>query len=237
MDLVISILDVAISAIFAVLVLQQWIARRKPQQLLWGLAFLVWAVAVSAELAATLEGRWAPLTYRFYYAFGALMVAPWLGAGSIFLTASRRKAVAFFILVATLSLVGAILVFSYAIDPSLLTRTDLLGFVEVKVFPFIPVRILIVIGNILGTLAFVGSALISVWNFRKRITPRDRMLGVLLIGIGGLVAAASHSIGALGGPGLFRISELAAIGLIFGGYALSVSAVPQAAKGAEPVKG
>jgi hypothetical protein len=47
------------------------------------------------------------------------------------------------------------------------------------------------------------------------------MIGVLLIGLGGLVAASAHSIGVLGGPGLFRASELTAIVLIFSGYLLS----------------
>jgi hypothetical protein len=46
--------------------------------------------------------------------------------------------------------------------------------------------------------------------------------------VGGLIAATAHSIGALGGPGLFRISELAAIILIFSGYLISTrrSAAP-----------
>jgi len=61
----------------------------------------------------------------------------------------------------------------------------------------------------------------SVWSLWRRDVPRQLTIGVLLIGVGGLVAATAHSIGALGGPGLFRVSELAAISLIFGGYVLS----------------
>lgn len=221
MALTLSLLDVSISAIFTILVARQWLSKRKPHQLLWTLAFLVWTIAVSAEAIAAYRQAWDPLTYRMYYAFGALLVAPWLGAGSIFLVASSRVAKRFFAFILILSVVGSVLIFSSAIDPAKLTQTDTLGFVEVKVFEFIPVRIFIVIGNILGTFAFVGSALYSVWSFWRKSLVRDRMIGVLFIGIGGLVAAVAHSVGALGGPGLFRISELAAIVFIFSGYLLS----------------
>jgi hypothetical protein len=172
-------------------------------------------------MSATLQGEWTAFTYRIYYAFGALMVAPWLGAGSLFLIAPRRLAKGFAIFVAALSLVGVSLIAVYAIDASMLTFTDSLGFVEVKIFPLIPIRLMIIIGNALGSVAFVGSAAYSVWSLWRRDVPRELTIGVLLIGVGGLVAAAAHSLGALGGPGLFRVSELAAISLIFGGYALS----------------
>jgi len=178
--------DVLLSMLFTGLVLRQWLERRKPHQLLWAIALLIWTIAVSAEVIATIAGVWTPFTYRLYYAFGALMVAAWLGAGSVFLTASRRVAWAFLALVMLLSLAGSLLIFTYPVDASLLTRTDTLGFVETKVFPFIPVRIFIVISA-----------------------------------IGGLVAASAHSIGVLGGPGLFRLSGLVAIVFIFGGYLIS----------------
>jgi hypothetical protein len=229
MALAISFLDVVLSAAFTVLVGVRWIKRRRVSQLLWSIALLVWTIAVAAETVAAYRSSWDPLTYRFYYAFGALLVAPWLGAGSVFLVASRRVAVSFFAFVLLLSVVGSALIFTYAVDPALLTQTDALGFVEVKVFPFVPVRLLIVVGNVLGTIAFVGSTLYSVWEFRQRRLPRGGMIGVLLIGAGGLVAASAHSIGALGGPGLFRTSELLAVVLIFGGYLLNTAATKSVA--------
>ena len=221
MALALSSLDVLISAIFTAVVFRQWIQRRKLQQLLWSFALLVWTIAVTAEMSATIQGEWTAFTYRTYYAFGALMVAPWLGAGTLFIIASRRLAKGFAVFVAAQSLVGIFLISTYVVDASMLTFTDSLGFVEVKIFPLIPIRLLIIIGNALGTMAFIGGALYSVWSLRRRDVPRELTIGVLLIGVGGLVAALAHSLGALGGPGLFRVSELAAISLIFGGYVLS----------------
>lgn len=221
MAILLSALDIALSATFATLVARQWLVRRKPYQLLWSIALLVWVIAVTSETAAALQGKWLPTSYRFYYAFGALMVAPWLGAGSLFLVASKRLARGYLAFVVLLSLIGMALIFAFPVDPSSLARTDALGFVEVKIFPFVPIRMLIVLGNILGTLAFVGSALYSLWKLWRKDSSAQRTGGLLLIGVGGLIAAMAHSIGVLGGPGLFRASELLAIAVILGGYLLS----------------
>jgi hypothetical protein len=225
--LALSALDLVVSAGFTLLVAAQWIARRRPHQLLWAAALLVWTLAVGAETAAAWRGIWSPLTYRLYYAFGALMVAGWLGAGSLYLAASARVARAFSIVMAVLSLAGLLCVFLFPVDASMLGRTDALGFVEVKVFPLFPVRLFVILANILGTFAFVGSALYSLWRLRNRDSSGTRTTGVLLIAAGGLVAASAHSLGVLGGPGLFRISELAAILVIFSGYVLSSRRLPE----------
>jgi hypothetical protein len=231
MALLLSSIDLVVSAAFTITVAAQWLARRRTHALLWSWALLVWTLAVAAETAAALNGAWTPTTYRLYYAFGALMVAAWLGAGSLHLSAGRRLARGFTWLIAGLSIVGGVLIFTYPIDPALLSHTDSLGFVDVKVFPFIPVRLFVVVANILGSLAFIGAALVSIWRFRRRHdVPRTRVTGVAMIAVGGLVAAMAHSLGALGGPGLFRISELAAILLIFSGYLLSTRLAPAPAQ-------
>ncbi len=234
MALAISVVDVVVSFVFAVLVAREWLARRKPYQLLWSLALLVWALAVLAETVAAYQGRWTPLTYRAYYAFGALMVAAWLGAGSLFLVASRRVAYGFFAFVLLLSLAGGFLIFTWPIDPAALTRTDVLGFVETKVFPFFPVRVFIVISNIAGTVTFVGTALYSAWQFWRKRLDRERLVGVSLIALGGIVAASAHSIGVLGGPALFRSSQLITILLIFAGYLVGSLRLRRAAPAAAP---
>lgn len=224
MALAISVLDVIVSAIFTIMVGRQYLARRKPYQLIWAIALAVWTVAVTAETIAAAQGDWSPLTYRVYYAAGALMVAAWLGVGSLFLVASRRVATTALVAVALMSAIGVAAIMTYPINPSDLARTDSLGFVDselVKVFPLVPVRLLVIVSNIFGTLAFVGGALYSVYQFWRKRIMRDRMIGVFLVGIGGLIAASAHSIGVLGGPALFRISELLAIAVIFIGFVRS----------------
>ena len=162
MALYLSSIDLVVSAAFTIVVAGQWLARRRTHSLLWTWALLVWTMAVAAETAAALNGAWTPITYQIYYAFGALMVAAWLGAGSLHLSAGPRLARSLTWIVAVLSVVGGILILTSPIDPALLGHTDSLGFVDVKVFPFIPVRLFVVLGNVLGSLAFIGAALVSV---------------------------------------------------------------------------
>lgn len=232
MALAISVLDVIVSAVFTVLVARQYLVRRKPYQLIWAIALAVWTIAVLAETVAAVQGAWEPLTYRIYYAAGALMVAAWLGVGSLFLIASRRVALVALVIIAAVSLVGAIGIMTYPINTANLAKTDSLGFVDselVKIFPLVPIRLLVIVSNIFGTLAFVGGALFSVFQFWRKHIMRDRMLSLLLIAVGGLITASTHSIGVLGGPALFRISELAAIVVIFTGFLLGDVSVRRAA--------
>jgi len=229
--LLLSTTDLVVSLTFTLIVASQWLSRRRTHALLWTWALIVWTLAVAAETAAALNGAWNPLTYRMYYAFGALMVAAWLGAGSLHLSPGRRLARGFTWVIAALSLIGAFLIFTYPIDPAKLGVVNSLGFVDselVKVFP-ISVRIVVAITNILGSVAFIGAALYSLWAFRRRgDVPGNRVAGVGIIALGGLLAATAHSLGAVGGPGLFRISEVATIVLIFSGYLLSTRPAPSA---------
>ncbi len=60
MALAISVLDVIVSAMFTVMVGRQYLARRKPYQLIWTIALAIWTVAVSAETIAAAQAHWSP---------------------------------------------------------------------------------------------------------------------------------------------------------------------------------
>src|SRR3712207_9095766 len=82
----------AASAAFAVAVLRQYAARRRPHQLAWGIALAMFAVA-SLALAAGVVAGWTPLSFKLYYLFGAVLNLPWLALGTVELlggTAIRR---------------------------------------------------------------------------------------------------------------------------------------------------
>lgn len=117
MALLLSTIDLVVSLTFTLIVASQWLSRRRTHALLWTWALLVWTLAVAAETAAALNGAWTPLTYRIYYVCGALMVAAWLGAGSLHLSPGRRLARGFTWVVAALSIIGGLLIFTYPIDP------------------------------------------------------------------------------------------------------------------------
>jgi hypothetical protein len=234
-NLLISALDVIVSGAFAISVLRQYAARRKMHQLMWGIAIAIWAIAVAAELAATLRGRWGLITYRAYYATGALLIPAWLGMGTLYLIFPKRLNDWILGVLSVLSVLGIVLIATWPIDSSVLYSVSA-GAVPLKVFPFFPIQLLLIILNSSGALAFILGALWSVVLFAWKRRNRERAIATGLIAIGGIIAAVAHSAGVLSGIELFRISELVAVLFIFVGYLLSNAPAQQVAKAAtQPV--
>jgi hypothetical protein len=119
-----------------------------------------------------------------------------------------------------LSVLGIVLILIWPIDPAAL-QTSGAGVVPLKVFPFFPIQLILIILNTFGAIAFVGGALWSVFRFLQMQSMGERAVATGLIAIGGLIAAAAHSLGVLAGIELFRVSELLALIFIFIGFVLS----------------
>ena len=212
---------VLISAVFAALVLRQYTERKRTYQLMWGIALGLWALAALAELIATISNGWSPPVYRLYYATGALLIPAWLGIGTLFLVIQQKWVNWVLAALVAFSLLGIILIATWNISPdSLKPLAD--NFLPLKVFPFFPVQIVLIILNTFGSIAFVGGALWSAYKFAKMRTQSERFLATILIALGGVIAATAHSLGVVAGIELFRISELLAVIVIFAGYLLTV---------------
>jgi hypothetical protein len=96
-------LTAVLAALFAAALLDQWLARRRPYQLVWAAGMLFFGIAVACEaLGATLG--WSGPLYRTWYLTGAVWTAGWLGLGTCFLLARTRfgYAVAFSLFLAGL---------------------------------------------------------------------------------------------------------------------------------------
>jgi hypothetical protein len=232
-NILVSAIDVIVSAVFAISVFRQYAARRKMHQLMWGIAIAIWAIAVAAELAATLQGRWGLITYRTYYATGALLIPAWLGMGTLYLVSPKRINDWILGILSVLSAIGILLIAVWPIDSAALYAVGA-GQVPLKVFPFFPIQLILIILNTLGALAFILGALWSVILFAWKRQNKERAIATGLIAIGGLIAAVAHSVGVLSGIELFRLSELIAVVFIFVGYLLSNAPLSQPAKSAAP---
>lgn len=97
------LLSSSLSFIFAGLLFYQWHQRRKPYQLVWGVGLVWYGIAAGTEFLGYAFG-WSDLLYRAWYQFGAIMVAAYLGAGTVYLLRETR----FGYLVALGVLVGAL---------------------------------------------------------------------------------------------------------------------------------
>jgi hypothetical protein len=175
----------AASAAFAVAVLRQYAARGRSYQLAWGVALSMFALA-SLALAVGVAAGWTPLGFKAYYLFGALLNVPWLALGTVNLLGGRLARRAY---LAGLLLFTAASTVLLALAP--VAGADLTVRVpEGKAFLPVPVRVLAVLGNSVGTVVVVGGAVASGLALRHRRELRPRFEGNLLIALGVLLAAS-----------------------------------------------
>jgi hypothetical protein len=176
----------AASAAFAVAVLRQYAARRRPYQLAWGIALSMFTVASLALTAGVVAG-WSPVSFKLYYLFGAVLNVPWLALGTVELLAGPPARRAYLAALAAFTLVSVALVALARV-----TAADLAGRLlpEGKEFLPVAVRVLAVVGNTVGTLVVVGGAVASGLAMRSRRDLRPRFEGTLLIALGVLLAAS-----------------------------------------------
>jgi hypothetical protein len=176
----------AASAAFAVAVLRQYTARRRPYQLAWGIALSMFTVASLALTAGVVAG-WSPVSFKLYYLFGAVLNVPWLALGTVELLAGPAARRAYLAALAAFTLVSVVLVAMARV-----TAADLAGRLlpEGKEFLPVAVRVLAVVGNTVGTLVVVGGAVASGLAMRSRRELRPRFEGTLLIALGVLLAAS-----------------------------------------------
>ena len=174
----------AASAAFAGAVLRQYAARRRLQQLAWGLALAMFALA-SLALTVGVAAGWTPLGFKAYYLFGAMLNVPWLALGTVALLAGPVARRAYLAGLALFTAASTVLVAAAPVGAA-----DLTGRLpEGKAFLPVPVRVLAVLGNTVGTLIVVGGAVASGLALRHRRHLRARFEGNLLIALGVLLAA------------------------------------------------
>ena len=108
-NVVLPLCSSILSFVFFVFLIDQWRERRRPYQLVWAIGMLWYALSAGTEFLGGAVG-WSEPLYRAWYLIGAIMVAGWLGLGTILLLAKTRFGIAMvpvFLLLALISLGGA----------------------------------------------------------------------------------------------------------------------------------
>jgi len=202
-----------VSLIFAVTVLDQYFARRKPYQLLWAVGLFMYSISTFTEFWWNVYGH-IDVIYRLWYLIGAILVAAYLGQGTLYLLMRRRNANIIMALLGAATIYVAIRVFTINIDISGLTKLTGVG-----VLPTDIRAIITPIFNAFGTIALAGGAIYSAFIFwRKRILPH-RVISNILIALGSLLPAAGGiHISVAGNLNLFFILELVGVVIIFIGF-------------------
>ncbi|UCF61822.1 MAG: hypothetical protein JSV37_03835 [Anaerolineaceae bacterium] len=218
-----------VSFLFAYFIFRRYLARRGPHLLLWGIGMLFYGIGGFSEAYYGAIG-WNPFIFRLWYLVGAILVAAWLGQGTVYLLAKRKWANGLMILLALGSLYALIRVFSAQLDPSLLTTSVHTGS-ELSGHAIITpgVRTLTPIFNLYGTVTLVGGAAYSAWIFwRKRIL-LHRTIGNILIAVGAMAPAFGGAFSRFGVPGMLYLGELLGAVLMFVGFIRATTPIESSA--------
>jgi hypothetical protein len=204
-----------VSAVFAGMVLQQYVSRHRPHQLVWGIALLMSALGSSAYVLALPPGG-SELAFRIYYGLGGMLMPAWLGLGSLFLASSRRVAegaLAFLVNASALG-IGALLVATVNQNQLAgLSGGPGTGVIEAGVW--LPITIVL---NTLGVLAVVGVAAYSGFQAARRNGSRILLTANCLIATGDIIVGIAGSMARTGLPQLFWVTMLAGWIIIFAGF-------------------
>jgi len=226
-----------ISFVFAYKVLRGWVERKQPYMLLWGIGFLMYGIGGAMEAIYGFAG-WSPLVFRLWYLFGAILVAAWLGQGTVYLLVHRRfgkvkLADILMVILALGSLYALIRVAGAQLDPSQMLEGELSGPAIVSS----GVRILTPFFNLYGVIMLVGGAIYSAYYFWRTKAAANRMIGNILIAIGAMMPAFGGSAQRFGIPVALYVGEFLGAILMFIGYLYSsrpqtARVVQEATKGA-----
>lgn len=210
----------AVSGVFAALLGQRWFSGRKPHQLSWTIALLMFAGA-SFSAAMGLIAGWTELWYRLFYLLGAIVNVPVLGLGTIYLLTPRRLANLMALVVAAACIFAAGNVFGADLDPAGLAVTGRIP----RAADTLPESTKLV-GRVMsysGFVVVVAGALLSAWRLArgKRDDLRAIAMGNILIAVGTTVVAGASAFLAFArsiGTALFSIGLLVGVSIMFAGF-------------------
>ena len=89
--IVIPLLSSIISFVFALLVFKRYFERKGTYLPLWGIGMVFYGIGGFCEFYFGAYG-WNALVFRLWYLFGAILVAAWLGQGTVYLLAKPKLA-------------------------------------------------------------------------------------------------------------------------------------------------
>jgi hypothetical protein len=212
-----------VSFVFAVFIFRRYWMRRGSHLLLWGIGMVFYGIGGFCEAYYGAAG-WNALDYRLWYLFGAILVAAWLGQGTVYLLVKPRWANLLMVVLGVASLYGLVRVFGASLDPALMTSSVHTGSeLSGQAIVTSGVRLLTPFFNLYGTLTLVGGAAYSAWIFwRKRIL-LHRAIGNVFIAVGALLPAFGGTFSRFGISGALYISEFLGAVLMFIGFIRSTT--------------
>ena len=203
-----------VSLVFGLIVFVRYGRSRRTALLMWGVGFLMFAVAALAGGLARGEIGDAASEYRLFYAFGAIANVAWLALGTLYLLWPR-------VAPAALAIVIVLTLFSFV--AVVVTPVDVrVALDSGRGFPdgSLP-RILAAIGSGVGSLVLIGGALWSAFVFMRRRQNGRRALANVIIAVGVIIVAAGGTVTFTGANGVLETTNLVGLCVMFAGFLLA----------------
>jgi hypothetical protein len=220
---------------FALSTLERFVTRRRPHELMWTISLLMFALGSLGLWAGAALG-WGEWTFKAFYLFGAILNVPFLALGTVYLLADRRTGDVSAATVSLLAAFAAGIVIAApvtgTIDPHVLPQGS-------AVFGAGP-RIMAAAGSGIAAVVIIAGAVwsaVRLWRSRRsaalavggvrpgRLAVANVLIaiGTIVLGSGGVLNSVADAMDA------FAISLVSGIALIFGGFLLTNTPVPQVA--------
>lgn len=222
-----------VSLAFGLSTLDRWMRRRRAHEMAWTVAMALFFVAAMSLWWAEARG-WSTMSFRMFFAFGAVVNVPWLGLGTVYLLAGRR--------IGDVTMRSLLVFTGFALG--VVFTAPLHGTIDPHVMPTgkehfdaLP-RILAAVGSAVpATVIFAGAAW-SAWRVlrgatpavtasatRNVFSPRRLALGNILIALGAMILSASGTFsGRLGADRSFAITLALGISVLFAGFLVASNA-------------
>lgn len=159
-----------------------------PHQLVWTAALTLGLLAALFYLLFLVSGH-NSLLFKLYYVCGALLMAAYLGLGSIYLLSPRRYAHWTAVVLVFLSIVGAVLLISAGVDGARLAHAAQVVGPGTNALRPGAWKAMVAMLNTFGALAVIGGALYSGWSTWKRHSPPTFLWANVLIAAGTFLAS------------------------------------------------
>ncbi len=212
-----------IAGAFAIVLLNRYFGgKRRPHELAWAVAFLLFAVGAACQVYADVSGGWNPALARTYYLTGAILNVGFLALGTIFLLFKGRIATVSMWITLAASAYAVYVLYSVPIDPTPLADSHFVEWSALFTLDRTP-RWLAAFFSGGGTIIVIAGALYSgIVFWRKRIM-KDRMIGVFLIAAGTFLVAFGGTVkGLMENDDYFYPTMVLGVLVMFVGYLQTV---------------
>ncbi len=218
LNTLVPLISSLLSFALAFSMLRRFVSRKGMHQLFWGIGMIFYGIGGFCEFYNGAFG-WNPLVFRLWYLFGAVLVAAWLGQGTVYLLARPKWAQTLMILLVLGSLFAFYRVFTAQLDPALMAGGGQAGSeLSGRAIVTPGVRVLTPFFNLYGTLALVGGAAYSAYIFWRKRVLLHRAIGNVLIAVGAMLPAFGGLFSRLQIPGALYLGEFLGVVLLFLGF-------------------